>query len=91
MAMNGGPNHVADSCEPAQIAAAAEAARYFGLDGLAAVISQMPAAASGSADEDVEDRLSGAYHDLVPDDSTLIAAFEARYAEEPGEFEPIAK
>lgn len=88
MMCNGGPNHVADSYG-AEIPAAAEACRYFGLDGLAAVMLQLPAAASGYEDEGVEDRLTAAYHDLVPSDATIGDAFEVRYAEAPEDFDPI--
>ncbi len=89
MVCNGGPNHAADSCEPAEISAGAEACRYFGLDGLAALMLQLPAAASGYEDEDVEARLTAAYCELVPDDATISDAFEARYAEAPEDFDPI--
>ncbi len=34
---NGGPTSAADGCEPAELAAAAAAARYFGVEDLAAV------------------------------------------------------
>jgi hypothetical protein len=88
MVHNGGPNHAADSCEPAELAAAADAARYFGLHALAAVIGELPAAASDSDDEDAEDRLSDAYHDLV-EDNEITHAFEARYATAPEDFEPM--
>lgn len=88
MVCNGGPNHAADGCEPAEITAAAEACRYFGLDRLAEVMLQLPAAASGYEAEDVEDRLSDAYYELVPDDATLVEAFEARYAAAPEDFDP---
>ncbi|MEV4281483.1 DMP19 family protein [Actinoplanes xinjiangensis] len=90
MMCNGGPNHVADSYG-AEIPAAAEACRYFGLDALAALMLQLPAAASGYEDEDVEARLSGAYYELVPDDATISDAFEARYAEAPEDFDPITE
>jgi hypothetical protein len=80
MIQNGGPNHAADSCEPAELAAAAEAARYFQLAGLAALIEELPAAGSDRDDEDAEDRLSRAYYRLMPDDDRLDTAFRARYA-----------
>ncbi|GID30951.1 hypothetical protein C8E87_6980 [Paractinoplanes brasiliensis] len=88
MVMNGGPNHAADSCDPAQIAAAASACRYLGLDDLGSLIRELPAASSDSDDEDAENRLSDAYHQLVPGDSTLSGAFEARYASTPEDFDP---
>ncbi len=91
MVMNGGPNHAADSCDPAEIAAAADACRYFGLDALGSLIQELPAASSDSDDEDAEDRLSDAYYQLVPDDSTLSGAFEARYTKAPDDFDPIAE
>ncbi len=68
---NGGPNAAADGCEPAQLAAAAAAARYSALDDLAEVIEELPAAASGYDDEDVEDRLTRKHHDIVQDHGPL--------------------
>jgi hypothetical protein len=87
--MNGGPNHAADSCDPAEIAAAAAACRYFGMDALGSLIQELPAASSDSDDEDAEGRLSNAYSQLVPDDSALSGAFEARYTKAPEDFDPI--
>lgn len=91
MVCNGGPNHAADSCDPTEITAAAEACRYFGLNALATLVLQLPAAASGYEDEDVEARLSDAYYELVPSDATISDAFEVRYAEAPEDFDPITK
>ena len=88
--MNGGPNHAADSCAAAELAAAVEACRYFGLDALGSLIRELPAASGDAGDEDAEDRLSAAYYRLVPDDSTLSGAFEARYARAPEDFDAIA-
>ncbi|MBG0562267.1 hypothetical protein [Actinoplanes aureus] len=89
MVQNGGPNHAADSCAPAELAAAAAGARYFELDALASLIEELPAASSDSDEEDAEDRLSGAYFRLMPDDAVLDAAFQARYAEAPQDFDPV--
>ena len=86
MVMNGGSNHAADSCKPVEIAAAAEACRYFGLHDLAALTRELPAAADS---EDEEERLDSSYAELVPDDSTICDAFEARYAEAPEDFDTI--
>lgn len=86
MVQNGGPNHAADSCDPAEITAAVAAARYFGLGDLAEVIGELPAAAD---DEDADDRLSEAYHRLLPDSDRLSDALAARHAAAPGDFQPI--
>ncbi len=86
MVQNGGPNHAADSCERAELAAAA---CYFGIDDLAALMEELPAAASDHNDEDAEDRLSEAYYLLTQDGDRLDAAFEARYAATPQDFEPV--
>ncbi|MET0522412.1 MAG: hypothetical protein ABW156_10645 [Jiangellaceae bacterium] len=88
MVQNGGPNHAADSCEPAELAAAAAGARYFGLADLAALIEELPSAASDLDDEDAEDRMSDKYYSLMPDGDRLDSAFEARYAATPDDFEP---
>ena len=89
MVQNGGPNHAADSCEPAELAAAAAAARYFGLEDVARLVEELPAAAGDHADEDAEDRLSEAYHRLLPDSERLDAALAARYVAAPEDFEPV--
>jgi hypothetical protein len=89
MVQNGGPNHAADSCEPAQLAAAAAGARYFGMEDLAALIAELPTAASGYDDEGVEDRLSEAYLRLTEDGERFDAVLQARYAAAPEDFEPV--
>jgi hypothetical protein len=89
MVQNGGPNHAADSCEPAQLAAAVAAARYFGMDDLAAVLVELPTAASGQLDDGAEDRLSKAYYELTQDGERLDRAFQERYAAAPEDFEPV--
>lgn len=89
MVQNGGPNHAADTCEPGQLAAAAAGARYFGMEDLAALIEELPAAAGGYDDEGVEDRLSEAYLRLTEDGERFDAVLQARYAAAPEDFEPI--
>lgn len=86
MVRNGGPNHAADSCEPAEIAAAATAAHYFGLDDLAGVIGELPAAAD---DDAADDRLSEAYYRILPDSERLSDALATRHAATPGDFSPM--
>lgn len=85
MVQNGGPTHAADSCPSAELAAAAVAARYFGLDDLAAVIEELPGAAG-----DDEARLSDAYFRVTLDGARIDAAFEARHAAAPQDFEPVS-
>lgn len=87
MIQNGGPNHAADVCEPAELAAAAAGARYFGLEDVAACIEEMPAAAS---DEDAEERLNDLYFRILPDAGRFEDALAARYAAAPGDFEPVS-
>jgi hypothetical protein len=89
MIQNGGPNHAADSCSPAELGAAAEGARYFGLGDLAALIEEMPAAGSDRDDDEAEDRLSEAYRQVLPDSDRLEVAFAARYEAAPNDFQPI--
>ncbi|GAA1654215.1 DUF4184 family protein [Actinoplanes couchii] len=89
MVQNGGPNHAADSCEPDQLAEAAAAARYFGLDDVAAVIERLPEAASDLDDDDAEDRLSDAWYEVLPDNERLDAALAARHAAAPEDFQPV--
>jgi hypothetical protein len=89
MVQNGGPNHAADSCEPGQLAAAAAAARYFDMEDLAALMEELPTAASGNNDEGVEDRLSEAYYRLTQDGERFDTALQARYAAAPKYFEQV--
>ncbi|BBH63372.1 hypothetical protein ACTI_00570 [Actinoplanes sp. OR16] len=83
---NCGPAHAATCCEPAELSAAAEACRYLGLDGLAAVIRELPSATEG---EDAERRVDDEYYELAPDDATLRQAFAARFAKTPDDFAVI--
>ncbi|MBB2943183.1 hypothetical protein FB565_002896 [Actinoplanes lutulentus] len=83
---NCGPAHAATSCEPDELTAAALACRYLGLDGLDLIVGDLPAA---TASEDAERRVDAAYYELVPGDSTIRQAFEARYARSPEDFEVI--
>jgi hypothetical protein len=89
MVQSGGPNHAADGCEPAELDAAAAAARYFGVEDLAAVIEELPAAASGYRDEDIEDRLGRRYQDVLRDYGPLEAGIAARHAAAPQDFDPL--
>jgi hypothetical protein len=89
MVMNGGPCHAAEVCDGAEIAAAAESCRYFGLDRLAVVMLAIPAAAWDVDGEAAEERLNAAYSALVPQDSIIGDAFETRYATAPDDFDPI--
>lgn len=82
MLHNGGASLAVDSCEPAEIAAAADAARYFGLDDLAVVIEGIPAA-------DDEDDFNDAFFEAGRDGEAINDAFEARYAAAPGDFDPV--
>jgi hypothetical protein len=83
---NCGPAHTAISCEPAELAAAADACRYLGLDGLAAVILELPASLGG---DDAERRVDDEYYDLAPEDTTIRRAFESRLAKTPEDFEVV--
>ncbi len=84
--MNGGPEHAASSLESTDFEAASAACMYFDLNELASVVMQIPAA-EDSDDED--ERLNNAYLELVPADAVLYDAFAARYAESPGDFDPV--
>jgi hypothetical protein len=86
MIMSGGPNHAADVCSPEEIVAAAEASVYYGLAGLADVIRRLPdAAEQDEAELDVDE----SYHRLVPNDDTLVRAFQRKFVESPSGFEPV--
>ncbi|GIF14151.1 hypothetical protein [Actinoplanes teichomyceticus] len=86
--MTGGAGLACAGCSPADFEAAAAACEYFGLGGLARLFRELPAA-TGS--EYHEQRLNDAFRDMDPQGVMVPAAFEQRYAEAPGDFDPVPR
>ncbi|GIE86136.1 DMP19 family protein [Actinoplanes regularis] len=86
--LNGGAGTAVVGFDPAELRAAVEACEYFGLNGLASLFREIPAAAASADDEE---RLNAAFQDMDPDGLMVPAAFEDRYAATPEDFDPVAK
>ena len=84
LAMNGGVVHALETMTQAEVLAAIAGFRYFGLSVAAGVLSQAP---DGS--EAAEKRLDLMYWQAVPDDSTLVRAFQLRLSAFPEAFAPV--
>ncbi|MFC3989330.1 DMP19 family protein [Actinoplanes siamensis] len=85
--LNGGAATVAVGFDPEDLRAAVEACEYFGLNGLANLFREIPAAADS---EDDERRLDTLFRDMDPEGIMLPAAFEDRYHTTPEDFAPVA-
>jgi len=83
-AMNGGLSHAVDSLTKSQYASAVTGYRYFGFAEVATLLER----SIGATEEELEES-DNAYSTLIPSDSTLVDAFEARYALEPEVFAPL--
>jgi hypothetical protein len=82
MVMNGGIAHALESLSAEEYQSGVAAFRYFGLLRVASILER------GSAKRDLGE-LEPQYGALVPDDTTLVQAFESRLHETPDAFAPI--
>ena len=78
---HGGMLNVVECLSEAQIDAAIDGYRYFGLDEAAAALRE----ARRISDDD-EERLNEVYWAAVPEDELLYVAFEDRYQQDPTAF-----
>ncbi|WP_436530666.1 hypothetical protein [Actinoplanes sp. HUAS TT8] len=86
--LNGGAAAAAVGFEPEDLRAAVEACEYYGLNGLAGLIRELPAAADSEYDER---RLDLSFQDMDPEGLMLPAAFEDRYRATPEDFDPVER
>lgn len=88
--MNGGIHHALEIGSERERLQAADGYRFFGLDGVAALLlraDEHPILSRWTDETEHEgDRL---YARLVPDDSTLVRMFEAVFARRLDEFAPL--
>lgn len=95
LAMNGGPLHAWETAGADGTSAAAAAYRFFGLAAAADVVVWLLGAVEGAdlADVDVassiEEQANERYSTAVPDDGTLVAAFERSCLRSPEAFAPV--
>ena len=85
MAMNGGIGHAVEALTRDEFDAGVRGYQYFGLDAVALVVGR----AVGANDDEMES-LDYEYGALVPDDATLVAAFEKHLTSFPESFSPLA-
>ncbi|AEV85898.1 hypothetical protein ACWT_4879 [Actinoplanes sp. SE50] len=83
--LTGGAAETAVGFEPEELDAAVEACEYFGLNGLAALFREIPAALDSAYDER---RLNEMFRDMDPEGLMVPAAFEDRYEATPEDFDP---
>jgi hypothetical protein len=84
--MNGGVlNCCQDSLADNELRAAADGYRYFGLSGVADLLTRARLVAAADAEE-AEARLDVEYARTVPDDNALVQKFEAKFKEDPTQF-----
>lgn len=84
MVMNGGIDHALETLSKEEYAAGIDGFRYFGLPKVASILQR----ARGAMETDFE-RLNAEYGSLVPSDSTLVHAFQAKLIVSPGVFSPL--
>ncbi len=101
VAMNGGVLHALECSDLQGLDAAASGYRYFGLDGVADLLSEARSALKigedgldfEGTDDDVLDfwdaELNRRYSALVPDNSALAERFEHAFGRNPSEFAPL--
>lgn len=90
--MNGGVLHSLKCCSPEELEAVQQAYGYFGLGAIAALLgAAQKSPGESESDDSLEEELDEAYSSVVPDDETLVDAFEKHYRSHPDEFAPVAK
>jgi hypothetical protein len=82
--MNGGVNHAFDCLDSTGIGAAIDGFRYFGLHDVAALLER-----ALKADVEERERMDAEYGRLIPDDDTLVQAFEEMFKRSPERFSPL--
>jgi hypothetical protein len=92
--MNGGVLDAVESMPAQAITGAVSGFRFFGLDAAATVIEDVQsrlgeAEQSLEVAEQLESESDQRYGEAIPNDATIVEAFEARYEEQPNLFAPI--
>lgn len=90
IAMNGGLDHAVDHCTHDQVRDAAASFRYFAMDAVAELLTEVQALSDLDAWDDSraaqdDDR----YNELIPRDEVIAQAFEAKLALVPSDFAPL--
>lgn len=94
MAMNGGLVHACEGLEADELARAAAAYRFFGLEEVADLVGDVARRAKdldrddAEAAERLEEEANQRFYALIPDDETVARAFEAHLRDHPEAYAP---
>ncbi|HPF39016.1 MAG TPA: hypothetical protein P5081_17065 [Phycisphaerae bacterium] len=90
LAMNGGVLHAVECMTAEQLSDADSGYRYFGLDGIASLLTRAQRILELGEDlEAREDQLDAEYVELIPTDTELGQRFEARFKTHRSDFAPL--
>lgn len=90
--MNGGMLHSIECWSPEDLEAVKDGYRYFGIGAIAELISVAQAALrQGTDQEGFAEMLDREYATKIPDDATLVQAFEAHYKLSRESYTPLAE
>src|SRR3954451_11641516 len=88
-AMSGGVLDALTELDPVELDDAVDGYRYLDLGQVADVVSSLRQESERRSDDEFEVEADARYAALVPDDATLVEAFERRVRERPGDFAPV--
>jgi len=90
LAMNGGVLHAVECMTAAELSDAEAGYRYYGLDGVASLLSQARAIFEAADDPGShEQQLDGDYAFMIPSDSSLVERFNKGLESSPSDFAPL--
>jgi hypothetical protein len=87
--MSGGVIDALMELDPVELDEAVGGYRYVAVDGAADVIASLGQEVDLRDDDDFEAEADSRYAAVVPDDATLVAAFERLFRDRPGDFAPV--
>ena len=90
-AMNGGVLHSIECFSPESLDDIKDSYSYFGIDEISELISAAQASLQQGTDEEIlAETLDLKYAEKIPDDETLIRAFETHYKSSSESYSPVA-
>lgn len=90
LVMNGGVLHAVDVLTGSELSDAEAGYRFYGLDGIASLLSRAKTIFETGNDLEVhEHQLDRQYADMVPSDCSLVERFENHLKSNPSEYAPL--
>jgi hypothetical protein len=90
LTMNGGVLHAVECLAASELSDAEAGYRFFGLDGVASLLSRARTILETGDDLGVyEQQLDGQYADLIPSDSSLIERFKKHLKSNSSDYAPL--